>query len=415
MQSFIKFFFFLSSSLQDKCSFREERERENFVPEKTSDISHFDSLFFFLISVFQYIYTIVVYFIFPPFLLSCTSICWICSFLLTYLYCMWRGQSGAKVTHFEEMMKYERNTAQSTGNRAENNICLFLFSYSHSIFYIISFLTVASIFSSVNSFTSSVNSHPYLPTSNLNGPIFLDKFSEQILEPGPSVSLSLRCTASGHPLPQVNWLLDGKSIPDHSRFRTGDYVTRDSVVVVSINCTCLIIVWLVTGILWERKKNISSLSLSLILWWYFFFTQSYVNITSVTPQDGGLYVSFISTSGWSLFNQKFYIPFSFDLEFSLSLTHRLLQWIELIFLLLQQECTASNDIAQIKHSGNLKIFGPPHIRSMENASAVAGESFTVHCPVTGHPIEKIFWEKGKPFLTLCYTFFPCWTPSIFLP
>ena len=85
------------------------------------------------------------------------------------------------------------------------------------------------------------------PSSSASGPTFLDKFSDQTLDPGPSVSL--RCIASGHPLPQVTWLLNGLPVPDNSRFRTGDYVTRDLVVV------------------------------------------SYVNISSVVTSDGGVYVS----------------------------------------------------------------------------------------------------------------------------
>jgi len=100
-----------------------------------------------------------------------------------------------------------------------------------------------------NSCVIIVSDHPFYfyfkPTAS--GPSFLDKFHEQTSEPGPSISL--KCAASGHPIPQVTWLLDGLPVPDNSRFRTGDYVTRDSVVV------------------------------------------SYVNISSLTTQDGGLYVS----------------------------------------------------------------------------------------------------------------------------
>lgn len=59
-----------------------------------------------------------------------------------------------------------------------------------------------------------------------------------------------------------------------------------------------------------------------------------------------------------------------------------------------QECTATNDVSKIKHSARLKILGPPFIRSMNNVTAKAGESFTFHCPVSGHPIESIYWEKG---------------------
>lgn len=78
-------------------------------------------------------------------------------------------------------------------------------------------------------------------------PVFLETFPEILEDEGPAISL--KCVASGHPLPQVTWLLDRQPVPENSRFRTGDYVTRDSVVV------------------------------------------SFVNITSASTQDGGLYVS----------------------------------------------------------------------------------------------------------------------------
>lgn len=60
-----------------------------------------------------------------------------------------------------------------------------------------------------------------------------------------------------------------------------------------------------------------------------------------------------------------------------------------------QQCTASNGISSIKHSAKLRVFGPPSIRPMENLTAVSGESFTILCPVSGHPIEQIYWEKGN--------------------
>lgn len=53
-----------------------------------------------------------------------------------------------------------------------------------------------------------------------DAPQFLETFLPQTLEPGPGVSL--KCIASGNPLPQVTWLLDGYPVPDNSRFRTGN-------------------------------------------------------------------------------------------------------------------------------------------------------------------------------------------------
>ena len=59
------------------------------------------------------------------------------------------------------------------------------------------------------------------------------KFSEQTLQPGPTVSL--KCVATGHPLPQFTWLLDGFPVPDHPRFLVGQFVTVHDDVISHVN------------------------------------------------------------------------------------------------------------------------------------------------------------------------------------
>ncbi|XP_049521428.1 Down syndrome cell adhesion molecule-like protein Dscam2 [Dermacentor silvarum] len=66
-------------------------------------------------------------------------------------------------------------------------------------------------------------------------PFLTSVFDEQTLQPGASVSL--RCSAAGNPLPQVTWTLDDAPVPDFHRFRVGDFVTADSVVVSFVNVT----------------------------------------------------------------------------------------------------------------------------------------------------------------------------------
>ncbi|XP_054724884.1 cell adhesion molecule DSCAML1-like [Uloborus diversus] len=136
-------------------------------------------------------------------------------------------------------------------------------------------------------------------------PTLLEIFSEKTIEPGPSVTL--KCVAQGNPLPQITWTLDSNQIPDSPRYRLGDYVRTggDSTEVVS-----------------------------------------YVNLTSVRPEDGGLY-----------------------------------------------ECVASNEIGEVKHSSRVNIFGPPFVRTMANATVVSGETLRIVCPIGGHPIDNIKWEK----------------------
>ncbi|CRK92906.1 CLUMA_CG006322, isoform A, partial [Clunio marinus] len=64
-------------------------------------------------------------------------------------------------------------------------------------------------------------------------PELLYWFSEQTLQPGPTVSL--KCVATGHPPPQFEWKLDGFPIPESSRFLIGQYVTVHDDVISHLN------------------------------------------------------------------------------------------------------------------------------------------------------------------------------------
>ncbi|KAG8201074.1 hypothetical protein JTE90_002747 [Oedothorax gibbosus] len=76
-------------------------------------------------------------------------------------------------------------------------------------------------------------------------PVLAYTFDEQTLEPGSF--LSLKCTATGTPLPQITWSLDGFPVTEGVRTRVGDFVTSDG------------------------------------------FVNSFVNITRLQPEDGGTY------------------------------------------------------------------------------------------------------------------------------
>lgn len=148
---------------------------------------------------------------------------------------------------------------------------------------------------------SSKPSFAYLISPTSVPLTFLDTFQDTITDPGPSVSL--RCIASGNPLPQVTWLLDGQTIPDSVRFRTGDYVTRDGLLV------------------------------------------SYVNISSIGPQDGGLYVSsesqmyislFLATIHHSIFWNELFPSATFIIVLSVK-TRESMEWVNQTIFSLQME------------------------------------------------------------------------------
>lgn len=75
---------------------------------------------------------------------------------------------------------------------------------------------------------------------------------------------------------------------------------------------------------------------------------SYLNITAVETNDGGLY-----------------------------------------------KCEAASKVGSVAHTGHLYVHGIPYIRPMEKKMIVAGGTLIVTCPVAGYPIESILWERGK--------------------
>ncbi|XP_055385728.1 cell adhesion molecule Dscam2 isoform X15 [Condylostylus longicornis] len=140
-------------------------------------------------------------------------------------------------------------------------------------------------------------------------PVIRQAFQEETMQPGPSVFL--KCVAGGNPTPEISWELDGKKIANNDRYQVGQYVTVNGDVV------------------------------------------SYLNITSVHANDGGLY-----------------------------------------------KCIAASKVGVAQHSAKLNVFGLPYIRQMEKKAIVAGETLFVTCPVAGYPIESIVWERDNRALPI---------------
>lgn len=74
----------------------------------------------------------------------------------------------------------------------------------------------------------------------------------------------------------------------------------------------------------------------------------------------------------------------------------------------EYRCSAVNRVAKAHHAARLNIYGLPHVRTMGNYAAVAGETTVIKCPVAGFPIASITWEKGSP---LRQSRFPVWPIS----
>ena len=61
----------------------------------------------------------------------------------------------------------------------------------------------------------------------------MEAFQEQFIQTGQKVSI--RCKASGNPIPKVTWLLDNDELPVESRVGTNSLTTAEGDVVSFVN------------------------------------------------------------------------------------------------------------------------------------------------------------------------------------
>ncbi|XP_061709196.1 cell adhesion molecule Dscam2 isoform X4 [Cydia pomonella] len=134
-------------------------------------------------------------------------------------------------------------------------------------------------------------------------------FIEQVLRPGQVVTL--KCSAAGSPPPHFTWMLDGQTLNTMAkghRYSVEQFATKTNDVV------------------------------------------SYLNISAVRSDDGGLYT-----------------------------------------------CKAANSLGEVSHTSRLNIYGPPYVRSVGPIRAVAGRELVMYCPYSGYPISSVKWERdGSP-------------------
>lgn len=60
-------------------------------------------------------------------------------------------------------------------------------------------------------------------------------------------------------------------------------------------------------------------------------------------------------------------------------------------------CEARNEAGSVHHSEEIFISGPPFIKPLGNITVLSGNSLVIRCPVTGYPIQRISWLKGYYF------------------
>lgn len=80
----------------------------------------------------------------------------------------------------------------------------------------------------------SAQSHAYVHVKS-EPPVLVSRFEELVVRRDEPVSL--RCAATGTPLPQITWSVYDVQVQDSSRVRVGDYVSRDGSVISFVNFT----------------------------------------------------------------------------------------------------------------------------------------------------------------------------------
>lgn len=197
-------------------------------------------------------------------------------------------------------------------------------------------------------------------------PRFLEVFTERSLPLGSAISL--KCMASGNPLPQITWDLDGQSLDsvsgvpsiladntinsnnllDSPLIARSDALLSNSLLVNSNSAvgTSSNLVPIQNAPSLANELNNMRIgdyvtSDGLVV--------SFVNISSLEPSHGGLY-----------------------------------------------RCTSYSELAIVSHQAEISIQDAKlFVRSMRNQRLVAGNDLRIRCPVTYSPDNSIEWYKGK--------------------
>lgn len=57
-------------------------------------------------------------------------------------------------------------------------------------------------------------------------------------------------------------------------------------------------------------------------------------------------------------------------------------------------CEARNELASVVFQEQVFVSGSPYVKPMQNVTILVGQNVAVHCPVTGYPLDRIYWKKG---------------------
>lgn len=173
-------------------------------------------------------------------------------------------------------------------------------------------------------------------------PHLVHTFNEQTLIPGPSVTL--RCSATGNPLPDITWFLDRQPLMSSS-----SRVMQNQ----------------------QRHQQVQTGGGGE--------TTGYLNITSVQIEDGGEYTCVARNSaGEAKHSARLNVYGSYTYILTGTSYNLEVPFISVFFF----------------HKGT------PYIRAIPKITAAAEADVSVKCPVAGYPIMEIVWSKGD--LILCY-------------
>ncbi|KAL1467324.1 hypothetical protein MTO96_026208 [Rhipicephalus appendiculatus] len=210
-------------------------------------------------------------------------------------------------------------------------------------------------------------------------PVLVHRFSEQTVDPG--LPVSLKCAATGAPLPQITWSLDGEPVVESMRVRIGDFVTNDGQVppggppprelYVSVMVAPVVGPFSFPANLKEGMRAIVTCSV--------LEGDSPVRIrwlkdgAPVAPDGRNVKVESSNEFSSTLFIKQ------------VGYRHRG-----------EYTCVASNLAASANYSSNMVVNVPPRWKvAPREKAAVVGENVVIDCQAEGFPPPRIWWEKSS--------------------
>ncbi|KAG1654807.1 Down syndrome cell adhesion molecule-like protein Dscam2 [Nymphon striatum] len=226
----------------------------------------------------------------------------------------------------------------------------------------------------------------------------LDELQPQTVNSGEQIEL--KCIVNGHPVLELIWKLNGRSLFDNESVK----ISKDILVISSANREHEGMYQCMVRNTWESIQTAAQVILGDM-------APTFIQTFKSKKLQPGPSISLKCVSvgrptpkiTWNLNGKRLHNNNKFVLRETQMHNGTVVSSVVVKSIRSvdggEYSCTAINKVDSVTHFKMLNIYGPPMVHDMDNITVAVGEVAVVKCYVSGYPISSIKWNKDLIFKT----------------